>query len=294
MQEEIQPKITEEELHQYCNSIRINIAKDRIKKAFQETKVLVEKIDDPVNRTRLIRLQNRYSSYKEIARSGIRSHAENDLLKNQITYDFLGFLSEINLSRRLKINQENIEDIQLQVQKLGAKLSLNVEIIKERISKLGECWGAIYSFENYFFKVIDSFLNDYVDFSGSSEELNTLKKVFQQNRNLNNLHLLLSSPEIKAFYSKHGLSSVKYTKHLKDLDRVFKKYEKADIVLEKSRFWMGRDIYQEARIYHDCYPRFYEKFKNKDYIGCLKCLEHQQEAAVSIEEIIIKLQEEVF
>ena len=290
----LKDKITEAELHQTCDLIRENIAKDNVKEAFEETKSLIKKISDPVNLRRMILLENRYTNYNEIKDLEIRKPEELALLKNKILYDFLGFISEINLNRTLRLNQENIENIQLQVQKLEAKLSLNVKITKERISKLGECWGAIYSFENRFFKEVDSFIEDYINFSESSEKIMALKNNFQQNRNLDNLNSLLKTPEIKKFYSPKGLERKIHIAHLKGLKKVFKIYKKADSILEKNRFWLGEEIYKEARKYHDCYPRFYEKFKNMDYSGCLECFESQREIAISIEDIVAKLQEKFF
>lgn len=287
-------KLSENELHQYCASIRQHVAKFRLEEAFQETNKLIGLIGEDSFRIRVAHLELRYNKYKSDKQKNILTEEIASTTLSRIIDDFLQFLQNLDIQRTLKLNFEKIEDIKLQVSKLSAKLSLNIEIAKERINRLGECWTSMYTFENQLFKVIEEFIIHLIDFNKVSAAAKRVLDCFKYTRNLDNLYTLLVHPELRPLLENGKLIEETHDDLLQKMQIVYLDYQKADMILEQNKFWLGPDIYKEARKYHDCYPRVLQQYKEKNYLGCLHCLEYQKQAAGSIESIIQKFQEKIF
>lgn len=287
-------KLSDSDLHQYCASIRKHVAKFRLEEAFQETNKLIGLIGEDSYRIRVTHLEARYNKYKSDKQKNTLTEELASTTLSRIIDDFLQFLQNLDIHRTLKLNFEKIEDIKLQVSKLSAKLSLNIEIAKERINRLGECWTSMYTFENELFKVIEEFILNLIDFNAVSPAAKGVIDCFKYTRNLDNLYNLLVYPELRQLLESGKLQDATHDDLLQKMNIVYLDYQKADLILEQNKFWLGQDIYKEARKYHDCYPRVLQQYKEKNYLGCLSCLEYQKQAAGSIEGIIQKFQEKIF
>ncbi|MBX2874493.1 MAG: hypothetical protein KTR30_20390 [Saprospiraceae bacterium] len=287
-------KLSDNDLHQYCDSIRNHVAKFRLEEAFKETNKLIGLIGEESYQIRVTHLEARYNKYKSDKQKNTLTEEIASITLSRIIDDFLQFLQNLDIHRTLKLNFEKIEDIKLQVSKLSAKLSLNIEIAKERINRLGECWTSMYTFENQLFKVIEEFIINLVDFKAVSSEARGVLDCFKYTRNLDNLYQLLVHPELRPLLENGNLKTDTHDDLLQKMVIVYLDYQKADLILEQNKFWLGPEIYKEARKYHDCYPRVLQQYKEKNYLGCLSCLEYQKQAAGSIENIIQKFQERIF
>ena len=61
-------------------------------------------------------------------------------------------------SAMIKENNRRIGQAIDELTNVNARLMFSVEIAKERVQKLGECWSKIFLFEKEFFQVMDEFI----------------------------------------------------------------------------------------------------------------------------------------
>lgn len=278
----------------YCQEIRSKIALTDIGGAFKILQEMIDLIGDGNYQFQKTQLEFRYNKYKIAEQNGVLTNKDANTELNEIIHSLLQFLQNIDVQLTLKENHDKIDNIQESISQINARLSLNVEIAKERITRLGECWTAMYIFENKLFGVVKNFLESLLNGIELKESLNEKFVAFKNNRNLDNLYNLLSNNEITSILENCNLSSDEHGLLLQNMEQAFKKYTKADLVLETNKFWLGFKIYEQARKYHDCYPIFLSEYKNKKYTGCLTCLSYQKDAKGSIEHAIKIFQSKFF
>lgn len=277
-----------------CKSIKIKIGESDLEGAFSDMEELIELVDkDGVYETDLILMKNRYNRIQKKKLKGILS-AEDQKEENIIIVNFLDFLGKMNVERIVRENQEKIDGIEDAVKDLRYMLSLNVEIAKERINKLGQCWSAMHRFENKLFRIVEDFIQCLLSDKEIPDELSSKFKAFRFNKTLDNLFQLLSDESLISILDHSHISNDDHLKLLQRMEAVFLDYEEADMVLEENKFWLGYEIYEEARLYHNCYPRFLEQYREKIYTGCLGCLKYQKAAKDSIEAIIKAFLSQIF
>ena len=271
---------------QLCKSIKTKIGESDLDGAFNDMEKLISQVDkEGVYETDLILMKNRYSRIQKKKMQGILG-LEEEREENIITVNLLDFLGKMNVELIVRENQEKIDGIEDAVKDLRYMLSLNVEIAKERINRLGQCWSAMHRFENKLFRIVEDFIQCLLSEKDISEELNTKFKAFRFNKTLDNLFQLLSDESLISILDHSNISNDDHLKLLQRMETAFLDYEEADMVLEENKFWLGYEIYEEARLYHNCYPRFLEQYREKIYTGCLGCLKYQKAAKDSIEAII--------
>ncbi|MEM6767935.1 MAG: hypothetical protein AAF824_22085 [Bacteroidota bacterium] len=287
--------------------------------AIEELTTLSDK--DPVQNTSIITLKSRYAQIQQRKISGGLTIEQELNLNSQLTDSILLFLTTVNLKERvisdqervisdlaetqkavklneetLKGNERKINEIDENLDKLTEKLTLalNVEVAKERITKLGECWEAMYIFENRLFRIVKEFIEKLLEEKVKEPDLKEKLSALGFNRGLDDMYTLLDHKDVKLALNKEGLAEDQHAALLSQLEEAFEAYYDADLVLEKNKFWLGFDIYEEARRYHNCYPKFLKQYREKDYAACFTCLKNQKEAKGSIENSIKRIQDNVF
>ncbi len=167
-----------------------------------------------------------------------------------------------------ELEQLKLENKILQKQ-IESKISVNTSILKERISKLAACWSDIYIYEREFIKVNVEFVN------------HILSRAFDFAKIEIDLHYLMEDPQSKEsdYYVQEAyncarkyLSKRKYKYFLNKFMKVYEDFDKPDCTLESNKFWLGRNLYESARNYHNCYPKFMNFFQKKEFKYCQDCL----------------------
>lgn len=282
------------DLAEFCKEIRTKIIKADLEGAFATLQKMIDLIDDSNYAIQKDQLEFRYNKYKKEVHNGTVSQEEGNRQLNDIIVSLLQFLQNLDVQLTLKENHDKIDNIQESISQISARLSLNIEIAKERITRLGECWTAMYIFENQLFSVVKDFLESLLENAELSAELDDKILAFKYNRNLDNLYNILSDSEIMSILENCSLSSDEHGILLQNMEIAFEEYSKADLVLERNKFWLGFKIYEQARKYHDCYPIFLSEYRDKKYTGCLTCLSYQKDAKGSIENAIKIFQNKFF
>lgn len=282
------------DLSVYCQEIRSKIVSANIDGAFESLEKMINLIDDSNYRIQSDQLQFRYNKYKIELNNGTLSNDEAKQQLNEITNSLLQFLQNLDVQLTLKENHQKIDNIQESIAQINARLSLNIEIAKERITRMGECWTAMYIFENSLFGIVNKFLECLLSGIEISDLLNSKLITFRYHKNLDNLYNLLSDPELMDILKGCKLSNDEHSMLLQNMELAFDDYTTADLILEKNKFWLGFKIYDEARKYHDCYPIFLSEYRDRKYTGCLKCLSYQKDAKGSIENAIKIFQDKFF
>ena len=292
------------ELKIKCDQVKNYIGSGDIESAINTLMEIARIPSSGLNLNEVLTISFRYNSLIKEGDSGGLKGEEKRIVQSEIVQSILNKLKEINIvvtveenSKEIKKNGEKLELINKELSKLNTKLSLNLEIAKERISRLGECWTKIYVFEKEFYSVLNEFIQTVVKEYTSpslSEELSDKIKKFNIDTNTDNYLELNRNAEFRNWFAKIDLPEDKLTNFIKKLDKAFVKYKSADLVLEKTRFWLGEEFYDEARKYHNCYPTFLSDFKNKNYLGCTVCGQTLVDSKVSIDSHIKRLQENLF
>lgn len=278
----------------FCTEIRTKIIRADIEGAFVTLQKVIDLIDDSNYKIQKDQLEFRYNKNKKERLNGTIANDEGSRQLNEITTSLLQFLQSLDVQLTLKENHDKIDNIQESITQISARLSLNIEIAKERINRLGECWTAVYIFENQLFGIVKNFLEFLFSGIELHEDLAAKFGAFKYNRNLDNLYNLLSDNQLISILENCNLTNDEHGTLLQKMEIAFEEYSNADLVLEKNKFWLGFKIYEQARKYHDCYPIFLSEYRDKKYTGCLKCLSYQKDAKGSIDEAIAIFQSKFF
>ena len=312
METQVQSPITAEEL---CLDVRDKLVNMDIGGAIESLEQLATVSDLTSYQSTNVRMfRFQFSQISNKMANGALTVEQEYQMNNTLASSILSFLANINLNERvisdlaetqkavklneetLKGNERKINEIDENIDKLNDKMSLllNVEIAKERITKLGECWTAMYIFENRLFSLVVDFITSLLGDKAKNSEIKELLSDLSFNKGLENLYALLAHPEVSTALNNDSLNQDEHAALLEKLEWAFEDYKEADLVLERNKFWLGFDIYEEARKYHNCYPKFLAKYRERQYAACFNCLEHQKEAKGTIESSIKHFQEQVF
>lgn len=148
------------------------------------------------------------------------------ILVLQLLFLVLIFISKSYFSKLFEGMAEEV------IEKYKTNLDLNKSLVFEVLDKLGECWAEIYIFERGF-KQIDEVLKAELS-KGSYKSIADLPE------------------QIKSGFTAQ-------------FEEQFICFNKGDRMLEKNRFWIDKQLYKEARDYHNCFLSYMAAFKaNKD------------------------------
>lgn len=265
--------------------IKEAIADDRPQNAIKEIKSFLSKIDDDILESQLILIEANLKRIKK--EKTILTTEEYTTQYNRLNFSILELSSEIrNFLQReyskdvINQNAENIGLINQQIEEMKLEslksqenikkaIQLNFYVRQEQINKLGDCWAEIYIIEKQFFDI----LNDI-------KQTATKKKTkATKNQNISNSLKALTEKE-------HDYYKALFVDLLKE-------YNKSDFILEKSRYWLGDNLYQAGRAYHNCFPSFVNYFIKKDFKECDTCYTDMEYAKEEVSTFVQKIQKDL-
>ena len=265
------------------------ISDDRPYNAIREIKRFLSKIDDDILESQLILIESNFKRIKK--EKATLTPDEYSVRYNRLNSSILELSSDIRdfLQREyskdiINQNSQNLELINKQIEEMKLEtlksqenikkaIQLNFYVKQEQINKLGDCWAEIYTIEKQFFDI----LND-IELTANSKRKRQINKAIKNQKISNSLKLLTEK--------EHD-----YYKEL--FMKLLKEYNKSDFILEKSRYWLGDNLYKAGRAYHNCFPSFVNYFKSKDFIQCDTCYSDMVHAKAEVSTFVQAIQKDL-
>ena len=121
-----------------------------------------------------------------------------------------------------------------------------------------------------------------------------VKEIYAHYRSPADYPKLAKNEAFRRLIEEVNISEEEHKEFLEKFECPFDMFKEVEISMERNRFWLGKKLYKEAKIYHSYYPTFKKAFSQKTYLGCVNCLDKQMASRRTIEEIIEGLQEKIF
>ena len=253
-------------------------------------------------------LESRYNRMKKSGRMGVWDFDNLNIEQNRLVLDVLTLLHIIRDEHKAEKQIEILQQNQNEIANLKSILTeINVEVAKETIARLGECWSEIYQFERDFKKINNEFVFHYLNQDTNNAKLDDLSQLELE---INSLFPIPPEPIksktdiseretcresinevlMNAYNNEnHEVSSKEHEYFLLKFQKLFEKFEVPDTTLEKNKFWLPRELYLYAREYHNCYLRFLFYFKREEYGESHKCLINMETEKGHVEDIVLNL-----
>jgi len=280
------------DLTQDIKIITQEIVKANYERAIAQLLILSNKVNDDLLTNETILLISRFKALKKETNNLDRNAynpERNNLVKSilELTTQFKDFVNSAYFKSKLDSNSNKISEIAKDVSAMKLKAIRNKESVKrnvelefyvkkEQINRLGDCWAEIYQIEKRFFDIIKE-----IEKSSDKENFNHKNKIVD-----------LNSKYPKDIF-KFNLTSKEHEYFCNFFQELYNDYIGADLILEKSRYWLGDNLYKSARKYHDCFPSFFSFFKEKNYKQCGKCYKDMEGSKKEVANFISVIQSDI-